>query len=535
MAGYKETPRQKMIAMMYLVLTALLALNVSKQILDAFLVVNESMETTNENFSKKLDLTMNEFKAQYLINPNKVGPFWQKAQAAHELSQALIKYVDSVRYTVIKKADGLETMQEAKKILLREVKRKDDYDRTTRYFIGSSEDGSAGEARILKNKIEAYKKQILDLVDPSYRNTMKIGLDTKGPFYAADGVKQNWEMHNFYRTILAADVTILNKIKAEVYNAEFDVTTYLLAAISMKDFKFDQIRAKVIPKSAYVFTGEDYQAEILVAAYDSKGNPDVRYVMGSDSLYEGNFKNAIRLEGSNGIVTLKLASGSQEGLKKFAGIIKIVTPLGDTIPYHFKDEFIVAKPAITVKPSKMNVFYIGIDNPVDISVPGNPEKILPNISVGSIAPEGDHWKVYGLPKGVKEATVTVSAVFGGKTRSMGDSKFRLKTIPNPVAEIASTHNEGVVNRNVLMASPYLFAAMPPEFDFDLKYNVTGFTFSTVYNGEYVEDKVQGNRLTPEILKKITTSRKNSKIWIEGITVKGPDGDRSIPGISLRIQ
>ncbi len=534
MTGYKETPRQKMIAMLYLVLTALLALNVSKQILDAFLVVNESMETTNENFSKKLDITISEFKAQYLINPNKVGPYWQKAQAVHNLSQALLKYVDSVKYTVIKTTERLETMQEAKTIKLREVKSKDNYDRTTRYFIGSSEDGSAGESHILRERLEQYKKQILELVDPKYRNSMKIGLDTKGPFYAAGGEKQNWEMHNFYRTILAADVTILNKIKAEIYNAEFDISTYLLAAISAKDWKFDVIRAKVIPKSSYVFTGEDYQAEILVAAYDTKGNPDVRYVMGSDSLYEGNFKNATRIEGSNGTVTLKLSSGTAEGLKKFAGIIKIVSPLGDTMTYHFKDDFIVAKPGITVSPSKMNVFYVGVENPVDISVPGSPEKVIPIISIGKIRPEGKNWIVYDLPKGTREAVVNVSAVFSGKTKSMGNSTFRLKTVPDPIAQIAGVH-EGVVNRSLLLASPYIIPTMPPGFDFDLKYVVTGFTFVTDYNGDIMEVKVAGNRLTQDIVKLVTTAKKNKRVWFEAISVRGPDGDRTIAGINLKVQ
>ncbi len=93
MAGYKETPRQKMIGMMYLVLTALLALNVSKQILDAFIVVNESMETTNYNFSKKLESTISNFKIQYDLNPNKVGPFWEKAKDAtffHKIWQDIL-------------------------------------------------------------------------------------------------------------------------------------------------------------------------------------------------------------------------------------------------------------------------------------------------------------------------------------------------------------------------------------------------------------------------------------------------------------
>ena len=111
MAGYKETPRQKMIGMMYLVLTALLALNVSKQIIDAFILVNESMETTNENFSKKLDNTYSKFKIQYQLNPNKVGPYWEKAQQAHLLSDKLAKYVDSIKYVVVMRTDGLPRLK----------------------------------------------------------------------------------------------------------------------------------------------------------------------------------------------------------------------------------------------------------------------------------------------------------------------------------------------------------------------------------------------------------------------------------------
>ncbi len=433
MAGYKETPRQKMIGMMYLVLTALLALNVSKEILDAFVVVNESMETTNENFSKKLDNTYAKFRIQYLLNPNKVGPFWTKAQEAHRLSDQFTKYVDSIKYIVIQKTARIP-IDEVKRTPLRDIKRKDSYDMPTSYFIGTSEDGSAGESRKLKDRIEVYKKKMLDLVDPRYRSTIKIGLDTKGPYYNADGREQNWEMHNFFRTILAATVTILNKIKAEIYNAEFDVTNYLYSSISAEDFKYDKIDARVIPKSSYVFLGDEYQAEIVVAAFDTKGNPNVRYILGFDTLLASNFKNATQLESSMGVVRLKLP-GSSEGLKKFAGIIKIVSPMGDTMTFHFKDEFIVAKPGITISPTKMNVFYVGVENPVTISVPGSPERIVPTISTGKIRPEGKNWIVYDLQKGIREAIINVNAVFSGKSKSMGATTFRLKTVPDPIAKI----------------------------------------------------------------------------------------------------
>ena len=335
MAGYKETPRQKMIGMMYLVLTALLALNVSKQMLDAFIVVNETMENTNTNFNKKLDNTIAKFKIQYQMNPNKVGPYWERAVKARKLSEGLANYIDSCKYTVVSKTEKIP-YQNAKTLSLADCDKKENYDMPTNFFIGNSQDGSGGEARVLKNRIEAYKKQMVALLDPKYQGTMKIGLVTEGKFKDSYGEAQNWEMHNFYHTILAATVTILNQMKADVYNTEFDIVNNLYAEVSAEDWKFDAIRAKVIPKSSYVFIGDEYSAEILVAAYDTKANPNVRYVLGSDTLTPANFKNATPLQGEDGVVTLKLG-GSQEGLKKFAGIIKILSPTGDTMVIHFHD------------------------------------------------------------------------------------------------------------------------------------------------------------------------------------------------------
>jgi gliding motility-associated protein GldM len=178
MAGYKETPRQKMIGMMYLVLTALLALNVSKQILDAFVVVNDSMETTNNNFGSKIDNTYSKFKVQYQLNPNKVGPYFEKAQLAHKLSADLAHYVDSLKWMVLKETERLETYEEAKTFPLSKAARKDNFDTPTNYFIQGSHDGTNCRAAELRKKIEAYRKNMLDLLDPKYRETMKIGLET---------------------------------------------------------------------------------------------------------------------------------------------------------------------------------------------------------------------------------------------------------------------------------------------------------------------------------------------------------------------
>jgi len=201
MAGYKETPRQKMIAMMYLVLTALLALNVSKDMIDAFLVVNDSIETTNENFSEKIDEIYADFYKDYKINQAKFDPFWEKAKKAKELSEKMVKYLESIQFEVIKiseKTDSLETLRNCYdtiavpdpnnpnktinkfRLNLQKVKTRDRNNEPTNYFIGQSEDGSKGEAIVLRNKIEEYREKMIQLIDTSNRSKLNIGLVTDG-------------------------------------------------------------------------------------------------------------------------------------------------------------------------------------------------------------------------------------------------------------------------------------------------------------------------------------------------------------------
>lgn len=554
MAGYKETPRQKMIAMMYLVLTALLALNVSKDILDAFLVVNESIETTNTNFSSKNELTIEKFKQQYNLNQNKVGPYWEKAQVAANLSTDLINYIEKVKFDLVaecERTDSIETREEyyvttyvpdpadprdsipELKLNLKEVKSKDKYDQATNFFIGNSQDGSAGESRKLRNKIDEYRTKMLELIGEPPQSR-KIGLITDDVYYNADGQRENWEMHNFYHTILAATVTILNKIIAEVHNAEFDVINILYSSVSAEDFKFDEIDAKVIPKSNYVFLGEEYNAEILVAAYDTKTSPEVLILEGADTITSANIANAQVIEGVDGIVNLNLPANS-EGTKKYAGVIRVKTPTGETNSYYFKDEYIVAKPALTVAATKMNVFYIGVDNPVSISVPGMADELIrPSISTGTLTrkPNGE-WNVR-VPSGSKEAVISVSAGTAGNLKPMGKADFRVKRVPSPIAMIANTES-GNISKAAMLAAGAIIPKMPEDFEFELFFEITSYTFTSVRSGDVFTIPARGNRLTEDMKTFIQAARRGTKVWLEDIYAKGPDGNRKLSTISLTIQ
>ena len=551
MAGYKETPRQKMIAMMYLVLTALLALNVSKEILEAFLIVNESMESTNESLSARIEGRYAKFDQQLKMNKDKVEPYWNKAQTVKTQSEDLINYINQLQFDLIKVSEG-KTAEEVnslyytdsivngaskKVLLLSEVPTKDKYVATTRYLV---RDNGKGESFELSKRMHAFRTTILTTMELPETDT-KIGLVTNEnnrTYHDADGQKQNWVQHNFYQTILAADITILNKIIGEVKSAEYNAVNYLYGSVSEKDFKFDHVTAKVIPRSTYVLKGEKYEAEILVAAYDSKMKPDVIVLQGVDELTAKNKGRAKKIVGEEGTVKLEFAA-TKEGIQKYAGQIEMLDPsTNQKVSYPFSGAYIVAPPALIVAPLKMNVFYIGVDNPVAISSPGLPdESIKSSINLGTLkkGKDGD-WvvRINKKPKGISKVYISATAKVGEKDLSLGKKEFRIKRVPDPTAEIAG-QTGGQMDKNTLLAAAAIIPNMK-DFEFDLYFEVTSYTFATIVNGDWLPKNVRGNRFTGEINGIIKNGKRKQKFFFENIQAKGPDGTtRVLNPINLEIK
>jgi gliding motility-associated protein GldM len=550
MAGYKETPRQKMIAMMYLVLTALLALNVSKDMLEAFLVVNESMENTIEVFENKLGNLYTDFEKQNQLKPQKVGEYWQKAQEARRLSNEMKDYIDQMIFEVVKQSEGKDsvfmrnTYYEAKiktdpynpridievlMLNMAKIPTKDKYDESTNYFI------NRGKAEELKEKITEYKDAMILLVPPEFRENIKMGLETDGPFYNADGEKQSWELHHFYHTILAASVTIMNKLKAEVQTAEFDIVAELFSEIDISDFKFDKVEAKIIPTTNYVLQGDKYEAEVLVAAFDTRQTPEVFVLQGADAITVSNKDRAQRVDGKDGVVKLSFPAGAV-GPQKYAGVVEIVTPDGERVPYNFAGDYVVAPPSLTVAATKMNVFYIGVDNPVSISVPGIAETNLrPSISTGTLTkdPNGKDW-IVRVPQGQPRAVISVDALYQGESRGMGSAEFRIRRVPSPIAEIAG-QVEGAIDKSTLLAAGAIIPVMK-DFEFDLYFEVKSFRMTTIIGGDGISKRANSNRFTDEMISMIQSARKGQKFFFENITAEGPDKTpRSLNPVNMEIK
>jgi gliding motility-associated protein GldM len=535
MAGYKETPRQKMIGMMYLVLTALLALNVSKDILQAFVTVNDGLVQTNKTFENKNEMLYQEFKTQLLQQEDKVKPFHDRALKAKALSDEMVAYIrdlmtDVVAYTEfgVKVMDdnshrSSEKWKQAFDINLNDVKKKDNYDKPIVVLIPNQANETTGRAYLLRMELEKYKKAMTDLLEDEevIKNT-DLGFHYNRGWNKQYKREMSWEFNTFYHTVLAANVVIFNKMIAEVRNAEAEVVAKLMNNISRKDFKFDKIDAKIVPVSMMIPQGSQYEATLFVAAYDTK--TPIKAVI-----------NGQTVTGDSGKIVYRTASGG-EGDHKIQGQVFVFDPTsGQDIPYDFNTSYSVFRPTATVSATKMNVFYRNLDNPLSVSVPGVSHGNV-NVSVSGghtlVSQGGGNYIV--KPGAGKDAVITVTATIGGKSQVMGSYPYRIRNIPPPTPYFAGAKH-GSISKAQISAAPIVSAVLE-EFLFEgVNFSVTSFNFVIrEKSGILTSIPQRGNRLDGNALAKVQAASRGERIFIEEIRASGPSGPINLPSVILKL-
>lgn len=535
-----ETPRQKMIQMMYLVYTAMLALNVSAEILDAFVVVDDALVTSTDNSFRHNSNDYNWFEAQKTImGEAKIHDAYVNAQQLRKETDATVKFIEKMRQDLIYAVDG-DSLAEVKidgktqKVskTISTIKKRDNFDIPTDYMINK------GHAKELKERINKYKENVLKLAKKEDRKGLEeaLGLDVNAT-YKKDNASQSWEQHNFDHIIAAAAVTLLNKTIGEVRNAESTMLSYLKASISAEDFKFDHVEGRAIPKTQMVFSGDSYEADIIVAAYDTKATPEVFYKMGADTLTEAGLGGATKLEGENGVVKLKIGAGSV-GEQRYAGLIKIMDPSGQPKYYGFKDKYSVVKPSATIAADKMNVLYAGIANPVSVSAPVDPTKLAVSFPGCNLSSQGGGKYNVTVPTSMIGKTVNATVSFKGEGggKNLGASTFRVKKVPDPRAVLGGNIRSGKRAKAELLSNPVIRAAMNEDFVYDLKWKVNSFRVVFVSKG--MEDPAmacQGAALSEAVKAKIQKSSANTVIYFEDIKVSSEAGSRTLEGFSVRIR
>src|SRR6056297_2324305 len=270
----KETPRQKMIGMMYLVLTAMLALNVSKEVLDAFVNVDEGLVQTTESFAAKNEGLYSRFQIAYQQNPEKVGDWKNKAEEVKKRSDELFDFMNECKVEIVSVKEP-EAVVDGK-VDLKLVEIKDNTDTPAEIMIVNK------KGTELKERIIAYREYVIDMIDNSNGqydlliSAIEGNLDTHDhPAEKAGEPPEPWESHNFEHLPLASVITILSGMQADLRNVESEMINYLLNQVDAKDFKVNVLEPVVMPNSNYVFKGQEYRAEVFLAAYDSTNTPDV--------------------------------------------------------------------------------------------------------------------------------------------------------------------------------------------------------------------------------------------------------------------
>ena len=552
MAHGKETPRQKMIGMMYLVLMALLALNVSREVLNAFSVLDNGLVNTIETLANTNNKVMKDFETQFELNKTKVGPWKDRAQEVKDKAQAIIDSIQNKKLEIVRKSEGKDTKAIVGRVIEGDkIEAKDNTDIPAFIMIGDAND-KAGKA--IHKQIDDFREFLVNQIvtDPNseaIRESIKTSLNTEVD-KEEEGQRsintESWETEHFEHLPLSGVIAIMSGLQISVSNAEAEALKYLYKQIDAGSFKFNRLEATVIPNSNYIIKGNEYRADVFLAASDTTASPTI-YVTDSQHPYDSiiddngaviykrnpNLKyDSIPVNKSTGKGMLKVNSGVL-GMKYWGGIIQLTGPDGSTIVKPFKNSYLVAEGAVTVAPTKMNVFYLGVDNPVDVSVAGiQPDKVTINITNGSYVKTGGGSYIIH-PKRPGNSMVMVYANIEGSRRLMDSKEFRVKIVPDPVAKV-NDQKGGTISQGLLAAQIGVTAEME-NFDFDLKFTVTEFSVSAVLGGFVKDYPSKSNRFTTEQRNLIKSVTKGSNVYIQDIKAVGPDGaTRNLSTINFRI-
>ncbi|MCE2772288.1 MAG: gliding motility protein GldM [Bacteroidetes bacterium] len=539
MAGGKQSPRQKMIGMMYLVLTALLALNVSKEIITSFIVIESGLIQTNKGIENKNGVLYSQFDLAKLNDEKKAGPFFDKAMKIKAESKKLYDFIQNLKAELKMNVEGLPDKKIGDTMQSIFIAKPDDYDIPTNYMIGEDPANVTGKAKDLKAEMSKYKKFLEDQLAPDQKEKLKNNLatlDTKDQ-YSKDNEKMvSWEWYNFYHMPITAMLANLTRLQINVKNAEGDVVAELLSSVSKNDFKFDTLAAKVVAPTSYVLSGDKYRADLFVAAFSTTQDPQI-WLCDYDSVTKvpkGPI-DSTSVKVNRGIGTYEVPAAAV-GLQKWSGLIRVKKPDNTFESYPFKSEYIVAAPSAAVFLEKMNVFYIGVDNPISISAAGvAPSDLQPSLSGGSMSPAGKPGSYIVRVTGGTEATINVGAKLNGINKPMGSFKFRVKRVPDPVAYVGNIKGDGQMTKAELLGQSGVFARME-NFDFDLSFKVVSFVMSMNVNGAFVEKKGSGPALTGDMKSLLQGVKPGNKVFFEQVTVQGPDGSlRKIPGVNIKVK
>lgn len=504
-----KEPRQKMINMMYLVLTAMLALNVSAEILNAFKTVNDSLEKTNTVVNNSTNTIITSFQEK-MTDPTtaeKARLWYPKAEQVVTQSKTISDYIEGLKNQILKNADFNPAEGDSSY-------KMDNLDIATRLMV----DQGAGKT-LLKNLTE-YKANILKIdpeINAEFANNLPINLNM--PVTQNKG-NNTWEAAYFRMVPTVAALTILSKFQNDIRTTENRIVSFLHNKVGQVAVRFDTYGAVIGQSSNYLMPGQELEITAGVGAFSKAAKPIIT-IGGANTVLDADgaarFKTTVNNIGTSSIpvsITYTDQEGKQQTIKKTV-------------------EYTVGQANASIALPKMNVLYIGVDNPVNIAASGGAEQLQVSISGGGGSITGSRGNYVARVNSITdECRISVSV--DGKLA--GAQNFRVRTIPDPVATVGGNMSGDNVAAGAFKAQAGV-GAYVKDFPFELQYRVTGFTVvGDTPDGDIVEAVCTGNTWSPQARTLINNLRPGALITIENIRATGPDGrSRKLPSLLYNIK
>lgn len=500
----KMSPRQKMINLMYIVLTAMLALNVSSDVLNGFNLVVDGLVRTNKTVSDRntaLYLRLEEFSKQ---NPQKGKVWYDRATDVRIHTMKLYAFIDSLKLAIAKDADGADAT-------LENVENQDNLESAAKVML------TYKNAARLKASMANYKQYISGFLgDTAKVKSINKALSTDPIQQKGTLVKTPWEIGMFENMPVVAAITLLTKIQNDVLFAEGEALTALLNNVDAGDVRVNQLDAFVIPNSRLVMRGGKYSANIVLAAVDTTQRPTI-------------FINGRQLPANTR--TYEVVAG-KTGTFNYTGYLEVVRGDGSVSRQEFKSDYTVIEPMATVSATMMNVLYAGINNPISISVPGVAQNaISATMTNGSLVRSGDTWNAHPTKVGA-ECVISVVATIDGKPQTVSSTSFRVRKLPDPTPYIAYSDNKGNEMRykgsrpfakSLLLSTQGIQAAIDDDL-LNVQYRVLSFE-TVVFDsmGNAIPETSSGANFSQRQKDSFRRLSRGKRFYISRVKAVGPDG------------
>lgn len=498
-----KEPRQQMINMMYLVLTAMLALNITREVLNAFQTINQSIEKSNASISDKNNFYYDQFNKaeENKADHDRVKPWNDKAKEVKKLSDDLVHYLGGWADSAVNESGGYVTGNNGQK----ELKSPEDIDASTRIFV----DRKHGEE--LKDKFNKYVDEVTKLVPDSLRpgiQSQLVRIPDKLPV-TDENQKGDWVYGTFHNIPVVAVQAMMSKYQNDVKNIEATVVKTLFEQIHATQIQFDDMQAIAVPDNSYVLNGDQITATVSLVAYNKTLNPTITSSAG-----------AVKVENGIGVMTFK-ASGA--GKKTVSGTASLMTQQGlKSMPWHF--DYIVGNAGASLQIDMMNVMYIGVDNPITISASGyNIQDVHPEFPAGVTATKISDGKYNVRVTKQGDMEYGIYAGKSGASAKIGSGTIRVKYIPTPQATI-SKKMAGIIGTSEAKAQVGISASLE-DFVYKAPFIVTTYTFTWIAkNGESHTVTVNSYRFdaSKEVTQYMDRSKPGDRWVFDNIKAVGPD-------------